>query len=128
MMRTSNALVGFFPHSRNSVSYTHLNKIGYPDSWRDYSSLEIARGDEIGNSERASWFEFHRWLAKIGKPVDRKEWDMTPPTVNADYDAQRNDINFPAGVLQPPLFSALSDAAANYGDTGSTMGLSLIHI
>jgi putative endopeptidase len=103
------------------------NKIGYPDSWRDYSSLEIVRGDEIGNSERASWFEFHRWLAKMGKPVDRKEWDMTPPTVNADYDPQRNDINFPAGVLQPPLFSALSDAAPNYGDTGATMGHELTH-
>jgi endothelin-converting enzyme/putative endopeptidase len=103
------------------------NKIGYPDTWRDYSSLEIVRGDEIGNSERASWFEFHRWLAKIGKPVDRKEWDMTPPTVNADYDPQRNDINFPAGVLQPPLFSALSDAAPNYGDTGATMGHELTH-
>ncbi|HMD18033.1 MAG TPA: M13 family metallopeptidase [Terriglobales bacterium] len=103
------------------------NKIGYPDSWRDYSTLEIVRGDEIGNSERASWFEFHRWLAKIGKPVDRKEWDMTPPTVNADYDPQRNDINFPAGVLQPPLFSALSDAAPNYGDTGATMGHELTH-
>jgi putative endopeptidase len=103
------------------------NKIGYPDTWRDYSLLEIMRGDEIGNSERASWFEFHRWLAKIGKPVDRKEWDMTPPTVNADYDPQRNDINFPAGVLQPPLFSALSDAAPNYGDTGATMGHELTH-
>jgi putative endopeptidase len=103
------------------------NKIGYPDTWRDYSSLEIVRGDEIGNSERASWFEFHRWLAKIGKPVDHKEWDMTPPTVNADYDPQRNDINFPAGVLQPPLFSALSDAAPNYGDTGATMGHELTH-
>ncbi len=103
------------------------NKIGYPDTWRDYSSLEIVRGDEIGNSERASWFEFHRWLAKIGKPVDRKEWDMTPPTVNADYDPQRNDINFPAGILQPPLFSALSDAAPNYGDTGATMGHELTH-
>jgi putative endopeptidase len=103
------------------------NKIGYPDVWRDYSTLQIIRGDEIGNSERASWFEFHRWLAKIGKPVDRKEWDMTPPTVNADYDPQRNDINFPAGVLQPPLFSALSDAAPNYGDTGSTMGHELTH-
>jgi endothelin-converting enzyme/putative endopeptidase len=103
------------------------NKIGYPDKWRDYSALEIVRGDEIGNSERASWFEFHRWLAKIGKPVDRKEWDMTPPTVNADYDPQRNDINFPAGVLQPPLFSALSDAAPNYGDTGATMGHELTH-
>jgi putative endopeptidase len=103
------------------------NKIGYPDTWRDYSSLEIIRGDEIGNSERASWFEFHRWLEKIGKPVDRNEWDMTPPTVNADYDPQRNDINFPAGVLQPPLFSALSDAAPNYGDTGATMGHELTH-
>ena len=59
------------------------NKIGYPDQWRDYSALEIVRGDHIGNSQRASWFEFHRWLAKIGKPVDRNEWDMTPPTVNA---------------------------------------------
>jgi endothelin-converting enzyme/putative endopeptidase len=103
------------------------NKIGYPDTWRDYSSLEVVRGDEIGNSERASWFEFHRWLAKIGKPVDRKEWDMTPPTVNADYDPQKNDINFPAGILQPPLFSALSDAAPNYGDTGATMGHELTH-
>jgi endothelin-converting enzyme/putative endopeptidase len=103
------------------------NKIGYPDAWRDYSSLNIVRGDEIGNSQRASWFEFHRWLAKIGRPVDRKEWDMTPPTVNADYDPQRNDINFPAGVLQPPLFSAISDAAPNYGDTGATMGHELTH-
>jgi putative endopeptidase len=103
------------------------NKVGYPDKWRDYSTLEVIRGDEIGNSERASWFEFRRWLAKIGKPVDRNEWDMTPPTVNADYDPQRNDINFPAGVLQPPLFSAFSDAAPNYGDTGSTMGHELTH-
>lgn len=103
------------------------NKIGYPDAWRDYTTLEIVRGDQIGNSERASWFEFHRWLTKIGKPVDHKEWDMTPPTVNADYDPQRNDINFPAGVLQPPLFSALSDAAPNYGDTGATMGHELTH-
>ncbi len=103
------------------------NKIGYPDTWRDYSALQIVRGDEIGNSERASWFEFRRWLAKIGKPVDHKEWDMTPPTVNAYYDPQKNDINFPAGVLQPPLFSALSDAAPNYGDTGATMGHELTH-
>ena len=103
------------------------NKIGYPNQWRDYSALEIVRGDHIGNSERASWFEFHRWLAKIGKPVDRTEWGMTPPTVNAEYDPQKNDINFPAGVLQPPLFSALSDAAPNYGDTGATMGHELTH-
>jgi putative endopeptidase len=103
------------------------NKIGYPDTWRDYSSLQIVRGDEIGNSERGSWFEFHRWLAKIGQPVDRKEWGMTPPTVNAYYDPQKNDINFPAGILQPPLFSAASDAAPNYGDTGATMGHELTH-
>jgi putative endopeptidase len=103
------------------------NKIGYPDKWRDYSPLEIVRGDHIGNSERASWFEFHRWLNKIGKPVDRTEWDMTPPTINAYYDPQKNDINFPAGILQPPLFSALSDAAPNYGDTGGTMGHELTH-
>jgi putative endopeptidase len=103
------------------------NKIGYPDKWRDYSSLEVVRGDEIGNSQRASWFEFRRWLAKIGKPVDRTEWDMTPPTINADYDPQRNDINFPAGILQPPLFSALSDAAPNFGNTGATMGHELTH-
>ena len=107
--------------------HTIANKIGYPDTWRDYSSLEIVREDEIGNSERASWFEFHRWLAKIGQPVDRKAWDMTPPTVNAYYDPQKNDINFPAGVLQPPLFSASSDAAPNYGDTGATLGHELTH-
>jgi putative endopeptidase len=107
--------------------HTIANKIGYPETWRDYSPLQIVRGDEIGNSERASWFEFHRWLAKIGKPVDRNEWGMTPPTVNAYYDPQKNDINFPAGVLQPPLFSALSDAAPNYGDTGATMGHELTH-
>ncbi len=73
------------------------NKIGYPDKWRDYSKLEIIRGDELGNVERARKFEFDRQLAKIGKPVDRGEWDMTPPTVNAYYDPQMNDINFPGG-------------------------------
>jgi putative endopeptidase len=103
------------------------NKVGYPDQWRDYSKLEIVRGDEMGNSERAAWFEFHRQLAKIGKPVDRGEWTMTPPTVNAYYDPQKNDINFPAGILQPPLFSAKSDAAPNYGNTGGTMGHELTH-
>jgi endothelin-converting enzyme/putative endopeptidase len=76
---------------------------------------------------RAREFEFHRQLAKIGKPVDRGEWQMTPPTVNAYYDPQMNDINFPAGVLQPPLFDANSDAAPNFGDTGATMGHELTH-
>ncbi|MFZ0300687.1 MAG: M13 family metallopeptidase [Candidatus Sulfotelmatobacter sp.] len=103
------------------------NKIGYPDKWRDYSKLEIVRGDELGNVERARRFEFDRQLAKIGKPVDRGEWGMTPPTVNAYYDPQMNDINFPAGVLQPPAFDPNSDAAPNYGDTGGTIGHELTH-
>ncbi len=103
------------------------NKIGYPDKWRDYSKLEIVRGDNLGNFERARRFEFNRQLAKIGKPVDRGEWDMSPPTVNAYYNPQLNDINFPAGVLQPPAFDLDSDAAPNYGDTGGTVGHELTH-
>lgn len=103
------------------------NKIGYPDKWRDYSKLEIVRGDELGNVDRSRQFEFNRQLAKIGKPVDRGEWDMTPPTVNAYYNPQMNDINFPAGVLQPPAFDPMSDAAPNYGDTGGTIGHELTH-
>ncbi|MGA2949727.1 MAG: M13 family metallopeptidase [Candidatus Sulfotelmatobacter sp.] len=103
------------------------NKIGYPDKWRDYSKLEIIRGDEVGNVKRARKFELNRELAKIGKPVDRGEWDMTPPTVNAYYNSQMNDINFPAGVLQPPAFDPDSDAAPNYGDTGGTIGHELTH-
>jgi endothelin-converting enzyme/putative endopeptidase len=103
------------------------NKIGYPDKWRDYSKLEIVRGDELGNVERARKFEFARQLGKIGKPLDRGEWDMTPPTVNAYYNPQMNDINFPAGVLQPPAFDPASDAAPNYGDTGGTIGHELTH-
>jgi putative endopeptidase len=103
------------------------NKIGYPDKWRDYSKLDIVRGDELGNVNRARKFEFERQLAKIGKPLDRGEWDMTPPTVNAYYNPQMNDINFPAGVLQPPAFDPESDAAPNYGDTGGTIGHELTH-
>jgi endothelin-converting enzyme/putative endopeptidase len=103
------------------------NKIGYPDKWRDYSKLEIVRGDALGNVVRAREFEFDRQLAKIGKPVDKGEWDMTAPTVNAYYNPQMNDINFPAGVLQPPAFDPESDAAPNYGDTGGTIGHELTH-
>ena len=103
------------------------NKIGYPEKWRDYSKLEIVRGDELGNVTRARKFEFDRQLAKIGKPLDRGEWDMTPPTVDAYYNSQMNDINFPAGVLQPPAFDPNSDAAPNYGDTGGTIGHELTH-
>jgi putative endopeptidase len=104
-----------------------VNKIGYPDKWRDYSSLEISRTGFLGNVERASVFENKRQLAKIGKPVDRGEWQMSPPTVNAYYDAQMNDMNFPAGVLQPPLFDPKMDDAPNYGNTGATIGHELTH-
>jgi endothelin-converting enzyme/putative endopeptidase len=104
-----------------------VNKIGYPDKWRDYSSLEIVRGDFAGNVRRSAIFESKRELAKIGKPVDRGEWGMTPPTVNAYYDSQMNDINFPAGVLQPPLFDPKMDDAPNYGNTGGTIGHELTH-
>jgi len=104
-----------------------VNKIGYPDKWRDYSSIKIGRDDYYGNVERAIAFENHRQLAKIGKPVDRTEWQMTPPTVNAYYDPQMNDINFPAGVLQPPLFDPKMDDAPNYGNTGATIGHELTH-
>jgi len=104
-----------------------VNKIGYPDKWRDYSSVAIRRDDFFGNAERAERFESKRQLAKIGKPLDRGEWGMTPPTVNAYYNAQMNDINFPAGVLQPPLYDAKLDDAPNYGDTGGTIGHELTH-
>ncbi len=104
-----------------------MNKIGYPDKWRDYSKLEIVRGDSLGNEMRAREFEHARDLAKIGKPVDKGEWEMTPPTVNAYYDPQMNNVNFPAGYLQPPFFSGKEDDAANYGDMGSTIGHELTH-
>jgi endothelin-converting enzyme/putative endopeptidase len=104
-----------------------VNKIGYPDKWRDYSSLTIKSGDFAGNVLRASQFEDRRQLAKIGKPLDRGEWGMTPPTVNAYYNPQMNDINFPAGVLQPPLFDPKMDDAPNYGNTGATIGHELTH-
>jgi putative endopeptidase len=107
--------------------HTIRNKVGYPDVWRDYSSLKIVAGDFYGNNTRADEFEFHREYNKVGKPVDRTEWGMTPPTVNAYYDAQMNDINFPAGVLQPPLYDPKMDAAPNYGNTGSTIGHELTH-
>ena len=103
------------------------NKIGYPDKWRDYSSLHIERGDALGNVERADSFETHREINKIGKPVDRGEWGMTPPTVNAYYNPQMNDINFPAGILQPPYFDPRQDDAVNYGDAGGVIGHELTH-
>ena len=103
------------------------NKIGYPDKWRDYSSIKLARDDFAGNVQRAAAFESRRQINKIGKPVDHGEWEIPPPTVDAYYDPQMNDINFPAGVLEPPLYDAKMDDAPNYGDTGGTIGHELTH-
>ncbi|GAC1357427.1 MAG: M13 family metallopeptidase [Acidobacteriaceae bacterium] len=103
------------------------NKIGYPDTWRDYSSLEVKPDDYFGNVRRATEFEDSREWHKLGKPVDLNEWGMTPPTVNAYFNPQMNDINFPAGVLQPPLYDAKLDDAPNYGNTGATIGHELTH-
>ena len=104
-----------------------VNKIGYPDKWRDYSSVDVKPTDFLGNVQRATAFESKRELAKIGKPLDRSEWSMSPPTVNAGYEPQMNDITFPAGVLQPPLYDAKIDDAPNYGNTGGTIGHELTH-
>jgi putative endopeptidase len=103
------------------------NKIGYPDQWRDYSSLVIKRDDPIGNLARGQVFENKRELAKLGKPVDEKEWGMTPPTVNAYYASSFNDINFPAGILQPPFFDPNIDPAVNYGGIGVVIGHEMTH-
>jgi putative endopeptidase len=103
------------------------NKVGYPERWRDYGPVEVRPDDFFGDVTRATVFESQRELQKIGKPVDRGEWGMTPPTVNAYYNPQMNDINFPAGVLQPPLFDPKLDDAPNYGNTGSTIGHELTH-
>jgi len=103
------------------------NKIGYPDKWRDYSAVTVKPNDFLGDVDRATAFESRRQLDKIGRPVDRTEWGMPPPTVNAYFDPQMNDINFPAGVLQPPLYDPKMDDAPNYGNTGATIGHELTH-
>ena len=103
------------------------NKIGYPDAWRDYSSLTVVRGDLLGNYLRANEFESKRQIAKIGKPLDRKEWGMTPPTVNAYYSGNYNEIVFPAGILQPPFFDKNMDDAVNFGGIGLVIGHELTH-
>jgi putative endopeptidase len=104
-----------------------VDKIAYPDHWRDYSALEIKRDDFLGNVERSANFEMNRRIAKFGKPVDRHEWNMSPPTVNAYEDAQTNTINFPAGFLQPPAFDAAQIDAVNYGAIGVVIGHEIIH-
>ena len=103
------------------------NKIGYPDRWRDYSSLRIARGDALGNELRAEEFEVRRDLAKIGETLDRSEWSMSPPTVNAYYSSLQNNINFPAGILQPPFYDNAMDDAVNFGGIGAVIGHELTH-
>jgi putative endopeptidase len=104
-----------------------LNKIGYPDRWRDYSTVAIGRASYLLNGQHAASFEFQRWVDKIGKPLDRAEWGMTPPTINAYEDPQTNTINFPAGILQPPLFDVHQDDPVNYGATGMVIGHETIH-
>jgi putative endopeptidase len=103
------------------------NKIGYPDVWRDYTKLTVKPGDLMGNFLRANEFESRRQIAKIGKPLDRKEWGMTPPTVNAYYSPPRNEIVFPAGILQPPFFDKKMDDAVNFGGIGLVIGHELTH-
>jgi putative endopeptidase len=103
------------------------NKIGYPDVWRDYSSVDVKPGDLLGNIERANTFEAKREIAKIDKPLDRKEWGMTPPTVNAYYSSSFNEIVFPAGILQPPFFDKTMDDGVNFGGIGLVIGHELTH-
>ncbi len=102
-------------------------KVGYPNQWRDYSSVRIGRESYLRNVHEASGFEFRRLLAKVDKPVDRAEWRMTPSAVDAYYDTQLNTINFPAGILQPPFFDDNADVAANYGATGGVIGHEMTH-
>jgi endothelin-converting enzyme/putative endopeptidase len=103
------------------------NKIGYPEKWKDYASVRITRDDALGNAARADEFEFQRQINKIDKPVDRSEWEMSPPTVNAYYQPLLNSINFPAGILQPPFFENKRDDAVNFGGIGSVIGHELTH-
>ena len=104
-----------------------VDRIGYPEKWRDYSAIRVTRDDALGNMQRAITANRQRALSKIGQPVDRSEWSMTPPTVNAYYSPVRNNINFPAGILQPPFYRAGRDAAVNYGGAGAVIGHELTH-
>ncbi len=104
-----------------------INKIGYPDTWRDYARLETKAGPFVANLIRANEFETARILRKIGRPTDRKEWGMTPPTVNAYYNPNTNEITFPAGIMQPPFFNPKADDAVNYGGMGGAIGHEITH-
>ncbi len=104
-----------------------VKKVGYPDKWKDYSSVNISKDDVIANLRGISQFEYNRSIAKIGKPVDRTEWQMTPPTINAYYEPTQNNINFPAGILQPPFYFSDGDDAVNYGGIGLVIGHEITH-
>ena len=105
----------------------YRNKIGYPEKWRDYSAFEVKRDDALGNAHHDAIFQRNYNLNKLGKPVDEKEWGMTPPTVNAYYSPSMNDINFPAGILQPPFFDPNIDPAVNFGGIGVVIGHEMTH-
>ncbi len=130
MKRDINAITWMSPETKKKALEklaAVTRKIGYPDHWRDYSSVRVDRADYFGNWYRANEFESKREIAKIGKPVDRGEWEMTPPTVNAYYDPTQNNINFPAGILQPPFYSNDARDSVNYGAVGAVIGHELTH-
>jgi endothelin-converting enzyme/putative endopeptidase len=104
-----------------------VNKVGYPETWRDYSAMEVGRGAFLRNLVAAGRFEVDRQLAKVGKPVDRSEWFMSPPTVNAYYSPSMNEMVFPAGILQPPFFNGVAPEPVNYGAIGMVVGHELTH-
>ena len=130
-MRDSISKLEWMSETTKQQAYKKLDtlivKIGYPDTWRDYSSLKIDTGSYAINNMHVAEFDFKRNLAKLGKPIDRNEWGMTPPTVNAYYNPTMNEMVFPAGILQPPLYHVDADLAANYGNTGATIGHELTH-
>ncbi len=130
MKRDINSLTWMSPATKKRAQVklaAVTRKIGFPDRWRDYSSVKISSGDYFGNWYRANQFESRRDMAKIGQPVDRNEWEMTPPTVNAYYSPTENNINFPAGILRPPFYSKQARDAVNYGAVGSVIGHELTH-
>ncbi len=130
MKRDINSLSWMSPATKKQAQIklaAVTRKIGFPDRWRDYSSVKISGGDYFGNWYRANQFESRRQIAKIGQPVDRNEWEMTPPTVNAYYSPTENNINFPAGILMPPFYADNARDAVNYGAVGSIIGHELTH-
>jgi putative endopeptidase len=125
------AVAGWMGDSTRAAATGKLDafaqKIGYPDQWKDYSTVKIQPGDHYANRQAARAYESTRAMNKIGKPVDRAEWTMTPPTVNAYYSSSLNSINFPAGILQPPFFDTKADDATNYGAIGAVIGHEMGH-